>query len=362
MPAPLSRRDLRVATRFRNERDSIGPLPVVDRPKGHVIIAATESDAIRARGKVEPALFFPGYATRLAELGCQLHFAGSLAEIAAVPDHENACLIELYNEERTVPAADRHAGGSGPGGLIFNHPDAGRQMGDKRRTNAALTAAGVAMPPLADGTTGPVFTNEAAGTSRHAWVVEDRSALDPERYNTAFIDTTFRFEGRAYFSTVRLLCVGPRIVHSFVGLRVADRARPSVHGVSTPLNAALYNAAYAHLFEARRDEHEAIAQGIDRALGPGFYHHDLLVPSDGGPVLVAEVGYKFDAYAFATRMAPVRDAIPSLQPFVDGSFARWSADATIATWQARRQGATVPGSDQQSGKMVEPRGVEPLTS
>ena len=40
-------------------------------------------------------------------------------------------------------------------------------------------------------------------------LVADPAALDPDRYNTTFIDTRRSFEGTSYHTCIRILSVGP---------------------------------------------------------------------------------------------------------------------------------------------------------
>jgi hypothetical protein len=308
-------------------------LPQVANPKGHVVIAALTADAIRARGKVEPDQFFPGFCQHLAEQGYAVHFASSPAELAERLALPNAALIHLYNEEREIPEAVQMAAFDARAQVVFNNVRTGSIIGHKARTNAWLSGLGIAMPSMTPRPGATVFSNAPAATSHFAWLVDDPAQLDPDRYNTEFIDTTFDFGAKSYFATVRLLCVGRSVVHAFVGLRSADRARPSVHGVTTPLNAPLFNAAYQSLFLDRLDEMQALARDLNSALGPGFYHHDLLVERGTGKIYLCEVGYKFDAYAFGSHMEAVRADVPSLEIFFNGDYARRSADAVLSEWR-----------------------------
>lgn len=244
----------------------------------------------------------------------------------------NAAIIHLYNEERNVPAEADVAAADASAAVVFNSVRTGAVIGHKARTNAWLSGAGIAMPSMQPRPGATVFSNAPAATSHFAWLVDDPAKLDPDRYNTEFIDTTFDFGPKSYFATVRLLCVGRTIVHAFVGLRSAHRERPSVHGVTTPLNAPLFNAAYRQLYLDRQDDMRDLAIRLNAVLGPGFYHHDLLVERGSGKIYLCEVGYKFDAYAFGSHMEPIRADTPSLEPFFNGDYARLSADALLAEW------------------------------
>jgi hypothetical protein len=333
-PAEPTRAARRVAARRASELADIGPLPVVQDPVGQVIIAALTPRAIKCRGKVNPQRFFPGFCERLAERGYASQFVFTPEELSARTTAPNSTIIHLYNEENIIPTDDEVAEAESRAQSVFNALPSGRIIGKKAPTNHHLTAQGILMPSLAPQAGVPVFSNAAASTSKPAWVVNASDGLDETRYNTEFIDTTVEVEGRAYLTTLRLMAVGPEVVLSYLGIRAKDLRRPSVHGVSTPRNAALYNAVYDQLFVQREAELRDLAVRLNKVLGPGFYHHDLLIEAGTGRILVCEVGYKFDPYAFSEHMAPISDQVPSLAPLYDGSFARASADAVIAVAEA----------------------------
>ena len=325
----MTRAERRVADRRAGELAEIGPLPQVPKPQGAVVIAALTPRAIKCRGKVNPARFFPGFFQRLAERG----HAGS---IVFTPDAlvesmgPQTTLIHLYNEENIIPTDASVAAAEASAVCVFNPLSTGRIIGEKTATNQHLTAQGIAMPSLAPHKGTPVFSNAAASTSKPAWLVSDPEALDETRYNTEFIDTTVTVNGKDYLTTLRLMAVGPRVVLPYVGIRSKDLRRPSVHGVSTPRDAELNNKVFQILFLDREAELRALAVQLHQALGPGFYHHDLLIERGSGRILVCEVGYKFDPYAFSEHMTPVKDQVPSLQPLYDGRFARDASDAVLA--------------------------------
>ena len=325
----MTRAERRVADRRANELAEIGPIPKVVDPQGEVIIAALTPRAIKCRGKVNPARFFPGFFQRLAERG---HSGDILFTPDALVERmgSRTTLIHLYNEENIIPTDDEVAAADAKATCVFNQPVTGRIIGKKAETNLHLTTHGIAMPSLSPAEGAAIFSNAAASTSKPAWVVSDPEGLDETRYNTEFIDTTVTVDGKDYLTTLRLMAVGPTVVLPYVGVRPKDLRRPSVHGVSTPRDAELYNKIFQILFLDHEAELRALAVNLNRALGPGFYHHDLLVEHGTGRILVCEVGYKFDPYAFSEHMAPVKDQIPSLHPLYDGSFARDSADAVLA--------------------------------
>lgn len=332
--SPLSRAEHRVAERRQRELAQVGPLPVVDTPSGHVIFAALTARAIKCRGKVTPARFFPAFCQRLAEQGYASHFAFQPDELTRLAALRNAVIVHLYHEESIVPEDQQVRAAETLAVAVFNRPAIGRIIADKAATNKFLTSKGILMPSMTPDRGTPVFSNAATGSSKPAWVVSNLVELDRARYNTAFIDTTLALSGRDYLATLRLMVVGGTVVLSYIGLRPKDLQRPSVHGVTTPRDPSLYNHAYATLFLEREPELRDLAQRLNAALGPGFYHHDLLVERGSGRVYLCEVGYKFDPCAFSDHMATIGDQVPSLAPLYDGGFSRASADALLAEVRA----------------------------
>ena len=332
-PPELSRAERRVAARRAGELDEIGPLPEVSDPVGQVVVAALTPRAIKCRGKVNPARFFPGFFQRLAERGHRGRIVFTAEDLTACcgPD---TTLIHLFNEENIIPTDDEVAAAEAKVRCVFNGLTTGRIIGKKELTNHHLSGKGIPMPSLSPAEGVPVFSNAPASTSKPAWLVTDAGALDEARYNTEFIDTTVTVNGKDYLTTLRLMAVGPTVVLPYLGIRRKDLARPSVHGVTTPHDADLYNRVFRQLYLDREDELRALAVDLDRALGHGFYHHDLLIERGTGRILLCEVGYKFDPFAFSEHMAPIKDGVPSLQPLYDGRFARDSADAVLACFEA----------------------------
>lgn len=325
----LTRAERRVSDRRARELAEIGPFPKVENPRGNVVVAALTPRAIKCRGKVNPARFFPGFLQRLAERNFEVTFVFTKDSLAASIGPRTT-LIHLYNEENIIPTDAEVGDAETKAVCVFNPLGTGRIIGNKSATNLHLTARGIAMPSLSPPEEASIFSNAAASTSKPAWLLSNTDERDETRYNTEFIDTTVTVGGKEYLTTLRLMAVGPTLVLPYLGIRPKDLRRPSVHGVSTPRNADLYNEVYKRLFLEREQELRALAVNLNRALGPGFYHHDLLIERGSGRILVSEVGYKFDPFAFSEHMAPVQDEIPSLRPLYDGRFAREAADAVLS--------------------------------
>jgi hypothetical protein len=321
--------ELRTAT--LNNLLALPPLRRARSPKkGNVLIAALTEHSIRGRRKAP--LFFPDLCGRLAQLGYQTHFVFNSADLLKKSRQKNSCIIHLYNEERKVPDDDDVAEANSNVGYVFNNLATGRIIGNKIQTNQFLSEKGIAMPSMSFDMKDAVFTNLVNNTSRGSNRITAEEA-DPDRYNTKFIDTGVEYQGKEYRTTVRLIVVGRKIIHSLVGARASNAKNATVHGVNTPINSGLIT----HLFEtqivARKPELDALADKLDQCLGPGFYHHDLLIEKDTGDIYVCEVGIKFDAYAYGQRLESIRETTPCLSPFFTTEFAYGSAEAVLNRWE-----------------------------
>ena len=328
------RKELRRLGRCALELDRIGKIPKPKgKPKGQILVAALTQSAIRARGKVEPDLFFPDFLKRLAAKGYRPEFIFHADELVERTHAAPSCIIHLYGEERARPGGALVDEANAAARVVFNHPDTGGIIRNKTATNRYLTARGIRMPAMAFGAKDKVFSNAVDKTSDSVWLSEG-GEVDADRYNTQFIDSRAAYEGTEYFNTIRLLTVGPEIVHAFIGARPAQAGKPGVHGVNTPKNAALIQYFYDMLYEANKDRMAQLAVDLDAALGHGFYHHDLIVEKGTGDIYLCETGYKFDAYAYGSRLIDLRDEAPCIEPFLSEAFARRSADMVIRAWTA----------------------------
>ena len=310
-----------------------GPLPVVANPKGHVVICAARLKGMAAKGKMNPSGFLPDFLPALAAHGLQPHFAFAPAEIRDLITRHDAAAIAIWNEEkhRRLDPCFRQAAERSR--LLFNSFATGERIGGKAETNRWLSAHGIRLPEMVEAGTEEVFSNAAAGTSQAVNLVAPGETLDPDRYNTRYIDTRIEFGGRSYLTSVRLMAVGPHVIEGLVAARDMRWNRASVHGVDTPLDADLVNHLYDRFYVERKAELADIARRLHDILGPGFYHHDLIIERGTGLIYLCEVGYKFDLSAFAGRMRPIADDVPYLRPFYDGEFARKSAWAVNACWE-----------------------------
>ena len=325
----------RIKQRYQNELASLGPLPKVrGKAQGHVIFSAVTPSALRGRGKVEPDIFLPPFMKALAENGWRSSFIFDEEELLAKIQKSKlpVALINLYNEERPgIPDTQCMHDAEQNAVVVFNPVHMGKTLGYKPDTNSLYAANGMAVPDMEIGADDKVFSNALQDTSKAAWVTADLTPEEEGRYNTRFIETQRAFEGHLYRNTVRVLACGPHIVHGFVGLRrISDvPGQASVHGVNTPPDSDLVTYFFEELFEKRRADLEILTRKISDVIGPGFYHHDLLIDNETDEIYVCETGIKFDAFAFHGKMTPILAQTPCLHPLEPTPFARASAEAVL---------------------------------
>lgn len=300
-------------------------------PKGTVVFAGLTKQKLHVCGKMSPARFLPAICNGLRAEGYQTFFACSEKELAS---HQHAArplvVVMLYGEDNVVLESSSMLQMLEGADVVFNHPRTGEIIRSKRRTNQVLTAAGVPMPEVMEAADKPVFSNADASSNARITVLEAGAHLDQERYNTELIDTRQRINGTEYYTSLRLMCVGPYVTHVFVRARDVSEDNPSVHSKNTPRDAGLIREFERLLVEPNDAQFLALAQRAYSVLGPGFYAHDILVESGSGRALVCETGFKFNdttyewAGALKSQMPtwnPVHTAeqaaIAAVKPFLD---------------------------------------------
>jgi hypothetical protein len=289
--------------------------------RGRVVVVTAARSRFR-NGKVVPASFFPPFARTLAHLGMQTVFKRGLHDLPALVD-DRTCIICAANEERPeVTALERLESFGAP---VFNAPSRARTIADKRTTNALLASRGITVPDTATAPGTRIFSN-ALDRSNAGVFVADGPSHDPSRHETRFVDTTVTVGKTRYYTSLRLLCVGPTIVHAWVRARPVG-ASPAVHSRDTPLDPGLLEELQARCIVAHYPRLTALASRLAMVLGPGFYAHDVLLERGSHELLVCETGWKFDDYTFRHHIAPIAQRLPSQRIFFDGGIPRRSARA-----------------------------------
>ena len=188
---------------------------------------------------------------------------------------------------------------------IFNSHRTAGIIRDKRKANETLSRQGIMMPSLRIDEGKKIFSNARVGTGENAFVLEKLQEIDDGRYNAELIDTRVPFENSVYFTCVRLVCIGTRTLQIYVRARDVEENNPSVHSKDTPKNPELLEHLYGNLVAPRLEELHALGNRIGRALGPGFYGHDVLVDNNSGHLFMCEAGFKFYDHTYSNRMMNV---------------------------------------------------------
>lgn len=277
-------------------------------------------------GKVDHWTYLPPFCNRLAERSVGVRFAPSASELAKFTDPET-CFIHVYRE---VTEAEHVLDLLPPvsGRVHFNHPKSGVIIAEKSKSHEFLSGV-VRMPARMNEASGRVFSNDNRASGASVNIVDAGGELDATRYNTEFIDSRVTYEGKEYYTSVRLMCVGRRIVKAFCRARPVTQGSPSVHSKDTPLDGGLLEYLQAKLVVPYEAELARIAEKLEAALGPGFYSHDLVTCAVTGKVYLVEPGYKFSDGRYVEHLRPVSAELPSYKILFTDEFAIRSADLLV---------------------------------
>ncbi len=325
---PMVRRSARWAGPPKIDARFLAP----DDPRGRVIFTGFGRRGFAAKGKIDPHEFLPPFVHALWRAGVETRFAATPDELrtAMAGAPRPPCIVHLYDEEHETGALAGVDPLCAEAGLVFNSLATGAVVARKDETNRRLAAGGVRVPRMLDrldpGET--AFSNEIGGTSAEVRLVSD--ALDPARYNTAFIDTRRDFRGAEYHTTIRLICVGSRPVAAWVRARPVDQGSPSVHSRDTPVDPDLIEHLHGVLVAGREAEFATLAERIAAALGPGFFAHDLLIDRETEEILVCETGLKLRDATYHDHLRPAAARIPCLGAIYSPAFIEGSAQALLA--------------------------------
>ena len=127
---------------------------------------------------------------------------------------------------------------------------------------------------------------------------------------TRFIDTTVKYKDNLYYTTVRLMCVNNKIMKILLRARPASQEMPSVHNKDTPKDAGLLIHLNKTLHEPFLYAYQDIADKLHKALGDGYFAHDLLIEKESGKVYICESGCKFFDDTYVKHVASILDELP----------------------------------------------------
>ncbi|WP_170391169.1 hypothetical protein [Ruegeria arenilitoris] len=201
------------------------------------------------------------------------------------------------------------------GHRILHSVEHGRVVGHKIRQNKVLTAAGVPMPRLIE--TGSsfqtAFSNEVSNAHVPVQLLGNAAELDPDRYNTEYVDCRHEYEGEMWHVCIRAQAVGEQVLFSWV----RAGPQPNVRTRGTPLDAKLLNHFHSKLVVPNTDQIREIASAVKKAVGVGFFAHDILPCAKTGRLFLCETNYKFYEGFYRFYMKPIAKDLPN-QAFFDG--------------------------------------------
>jgi len=305
---------------------------VPDPMRGKVVFSSVGPSGFSGPGKVRPSTFFPTFIYTLFKSGISCRFVKYKSEMYSELMEANSCLVMIYSE--TLMDVDdldirSHVGGDR---IVFNSPSTGRLISRKTILNQTLSANGIPTPQRLTGCTAdrPVFSNENNNSGATAHLLSADSVLDPERYNTEFIDTRREFAGRSYYTSIRVIAVGREMIHAYVRARPDEEDSPTVHAKNTPLDPVLVEHLQATMVQNREEELTRVTAQISDTLGPGFFVHDIVVCNRTEKIFVCESGFKFNDDAYTDHLFPISTELRSHELLFSGAFGKRAAEAFIS--------------------------------
>lgn len=183
--------------------------------------------------------------------------------------------------------------------IILHGSKIGTCLGNKTLTNDLYSSNNISCPKIiSDGNRDDklVFVNQVTDSGKTVEVVSN--SLDPTKYNTEFVDTTFMYKGVEYWTAIRAMCVGSEINEIYVYLREKDLIDPhrntSVHAYDSPTFAKIHSEFYEQRVRPKIKSIKTMCHKIGILLGLGFYSHDILIDTVG-EIFVCESGFKIDS-------------------------------------------------------------------
>ena len=277
-------------------------------PKAKVLILNLNSNPVRAPGKVDPEIFFPPFSSVLAACGVSTAYVSNKERMEREileSDRIPVILVNLIHElDAENDRYDIPENLANKFRAIFNRHKIAKIIGDKVEANIFFTKHDISMPRLRPNA-GKVFSNTRFGSHDKVLLYESIDDADSERYNTELIDTKIKFRGATYFTCIRLICIGTRVLQIYVRARDVNENDPSVHNQDTPKDGELIVYLYDRLVAPRLEEFYALGSCLGNVLGPGFYVHDVLVDRNSGQLNLCESGFKFYDDTYSEHMMGV---------------------------------------------------------
>ncbi len=278
------------------------------KPKANVLIAdfSRYPPPLRCRNKVRVDRFFPHFCQRLSRhefASVFVHDCESLQRNLRTDGTPNI-LINLLVEGagNWIYTLPQHLEKSIS--LIFNSRRLGDIVGCRKITNTLLAEHGISVPKQNPPPSGQrkIFSL-GGGYPNSATVTNTYEQLESGRYNVEFIDTRIAFQNKTYFTSLRMMCIGSRVVKFIIRARDCEEQRPEARDRNTPPNPNLIDHIYQKIVTSNQNRLLAMVEDIEAVYGPGFYAHDIVLDKDTGIPYLCETELKFfpDTYTRTFR-------------------------------------------------------------
>ena len=232
---------LRYDYRFWRETKTINRIQPVT-PRAKLVIAALGPYRLKTRGKVNVRTFFPSFCRTMAQHGISCVYVKDLESLENQLSESHrmpTIVINLVHEIFDFGAYEATDSMRHRMSALFNSHRIARVIRDKEQTNAFFSQNKIPVPSCDIERGRKVFSNAKVGTHAPVFVSDDIQNLDDARYNVQYIDTRQKFNGSEYHTSIRLMCIGPRLLQIFVRARDVKENNPSVHNADTPINRPL---------------------------------------------------------------------------------------------------------------------------
>lgn len=314
-------------------------------PRYRIVFTGLTRGGFLCQGKVSNMQFYPLLAAPLAAQGIEMHFACTEGAMKRLTDDRPSAVVHIYNEDALAKqgVTFERPYDLAPHVVELNTQATARLMSHKGRFSRFLEERGILTPARIETPRAGerVFSNAIVGSKEGAHLVgadSDPMPFDPERHNTAFIDTRFTYRGEDYYTSIRMMSVGGTMLHAGCRASRVTKGNPSVTASDTPVDPDFINALQEAIVVPHTAALRDLAFRITDGLDLGVFAHDVLVCRETGQLYVTESGFKMDDHSFRKHLIGIKDQIPSLRLIFDDAAPQNLADALMKELGLEKRG------------------------
>ena len=267
------------------------------------------------KGKVCRKEFIYSLSNELFKRGVETSYVKGPYRLSRATIGESYAVVAVYNEdlfqssheargliESDYRALIEKAAAADYKGEIWNDLPKTSLLGSKILTHEIFKKNGIPVPERLFGSSSRhAFSVSAFGCHQPVDIIKPGENLPDNKINTAMIDTRVEYNGKKYYTSLRVFCLCDEVLGIYVRARPESDGDPSVHVSDTPIDGPLISHLYNTIAKPGLPQIEAIAKKAYGALGPGFYTHDLLYCANTGELLVCESGIKIGNPGYRKR-------------------------------------------------------------